>query len=106
MFPTHNVVIPTLDYERCQVCRKCEAAKHCRYKAIVRFDREEPPYYPASDELAFMVEDENINLGVDYVPVTGDQSAHIGRLKIECHLRKLLIRSYRRVDPVPIHATA
>jgi MinD superfamily P-loop ATPase len=44
MFPSHNVVIPTIDYERCQSCRKCEASAHCRFKAFVRIDREEPPY--------------------------------------------------------------
>ena len=36
--------IPTIDYERCQVCSSCSAKKHCRFKAIARFDREEPPY--------------------------------------------------------------
>jgi MinD superfamily P-loop ATPase len=44
MFPSHSVVIPTIDYERCQACGKCVAAQHCRFKAFVRFDREEPPY--------------------------------------------------------------
>ena len=43
-----NAIIPTIDYERCQVCGKCEASKHCRFKAFVRFDREEPPYIEVS----------------------------------------------------------
>ena len=36
--------IPTIEYERCQLCAACAAKEHCRFKAIVRFDREEPPY--------------------------------------------------------------
>jgi MinD superfamily P-loop ATPase len=44
MFPSHNVVIPTIDYELCQACTKCEASQHCRFKAFVRIDRDEPPY--------------------------------------------------------------
>jgi MinD superfamily P-loop ATPase len=36
--------IPTIDYERCQACASCAAKKHCRFKAIARLDREEPPY--------------------------------------------------------------
>jgi MinD superfamily P-loop ATPase len=44
MFPSHGVVMPTLDYGRCQACRKCDAAQHCRFKAFVRIDREEPPF--------------------------------------------------------------
>jgi len=43
-----TATIPTIDYERCQVCRKCEAAQHCRFKAFVRFDRKEPPYIEVS----------------------------------------------------------
>ena len=39
-----SVVTPTIDYDLCQACQRCEAAQHCRYKAFVRFDREEPPY--------------------------------------------------------------
>jgi MinD superfamily P-loop ATPase len=48
MSPFSTVVIPIIDYERCQVCRKCEAAQYCRFKAFVRFDREEPPYIEVS----------------------------------------------------------
>jgi MinD superfamily P-loop ATPase len=44
MFPSHGIVMPTLDYDRCQACRKCEAAQHCRFKAFVRIDGEEPPF--------------------------------------------------------------
>jgi MinD superfamily P-loop ATPase len=44
VFPSHNVVIPIIDYELCQACKKCEASKYCRFKAIVRIDRDEPPY--------------------------------------------------------------
>jgi len=36
--------IPTIDYDRCQACPKCEAGKHCRFRAFVRIDRDEPPY--------------------------------------------------------------
>jgi len=37
------VVTPRIDYERCQVCEKCLAAKECRFKAIIRIDRDEAP---------------------------------------------------------------
>lgn len=36
--------LPAVDYARCQICAKCVAAQHCRYRALARFDREEPPY--------------------------------------------------------------
>ena len=42
------VVTPRIDYERCQVCSKCVAAKSCKFKAIVRIDRDEPPAIDAS----------------------------------------------------------
>jgi MinD superfamily P-loop ATPase len=38
-----NIVIPTLDYSLCQACRPCEAAAHCRFKAFLRIDPDEPP---------------------------------------------------------------
>jgi MinD superfamily P-loop ATPase len=44
MFPSSSIVIPVLDYDLCQACRKCEAAANCRFKAFVRIDRDEPPY--------------------------------------------------------------
>jgi MinD superfamily P-loop ATPase len=43
-----TVVTPRMDYERCQVCDKCVAAKKCKFKAIVRIDRDEPPAIDAS----------------------------------------------------------
>ena len=45
---SNTAIIPTIDYERCQACHPCEAGKHCRFKAFVRFDREEPPYIEVS----------------------------------------------------------
>lgn len=39
-----DATLPTVDYARCQICHKCVAAEHCRYRALARFDREEPPY--------------------------------------------------------------
>jgi MinD superfamily P-loop ATPase len=44
----HTVVTPRIDYERCHVCRKCMAARGCRYKAILRIDPDEPPAIDAS----------------------------------------------------------
>ncbi len=38
-----SIVIPTLDYSLCQACRPCEAAAHCRFKAFLLIDRDEPP---------------------------------------------------------------
>ena len=43
-----TVVTPRIDYERCNVCGKCTAAKGCRFKAIIRIDRDEPPAIDAS----------------------------------------------------------
>ena len=43
MFPSTSALIPRIDYDRCQACDKCAAAKHCRFKAFVRIDRDEPP---------------------------------------------------------------
>jgi MinD superfamily P-loop ATPase len=39
-----SVIIPSVDYDQCHACAKCEAAKHCPRRALVRFDRDEPPY--------------------------------------------------------------
>jgi MinD superfamily P-loop ATPase len=44
MSPYKSVVIPAIDYEQCQACPVCEAAKHCRFRALVRIDRDEPPF--------------------------------------------------------------
>ena len=44
----HTVVTPRIDYARCQVCGKCMAARDCRFKAIIRIDRDEPPAIDAS----------------------------------------------------------
>jgi MinD superfamily P-loop ATPase len=44
----HTVVTPRIDYARCQACKKCVAAKKCRFKAIVRIDWDEPPAIDAS----------------------------------------------------------
>lgn len=43
-----TVVTPRIDYERCQVCGRCVAARECKFKAIVRIDRDEPPAIDAS----------------------------------------------------------
>ncbi len=43
-----TVVTPRIDYERCQVCDKCVAAKKCKFKAIIRIDRDEAPAIDAS----------------------------------------------------------
>ncbi len=43
-----TVVTPRIDYERCQACKKCVSAKKCRFKAIIRIDRDEPPAIDAS----------------------------------------------------------
>jgi len=44
VFPPSSMILPTLDYDRCLACPKCQAAAHCRFKAFVRIDRDEPPY--------------------------------------------------------------
>ena len=44
----HTVVTPRIDYEQCQACVKCVAAKSCKFKAIIRIDRDEPPAIDAS----------------------------------------------------------
>ena len=44
MSPYKATVIPEIDYDLCQACRKCEAASHCRFKAVRRLERDEPPY--------------------------------------------------------------
>jgi MinD superfamily P-loop ATPase len=43
-----TVVTPRIDYQQCQACSKCKAQKECRFKAIVRIDRDEPPAIDAS----------------------------------------------------------
>ena len=48
MSPSPSGIIPTVDYERCQACRPCEAGQHCRFKAFMRIDRDEPPYIEVS----------------------------------------------------------
>jgi MinD superfamily P-loop ATPase len=48
MSTLHTVVTPRIDYERCHACGKCLAAKACRFKAILRIDRDEPPAIDAS----------------------------------------------------------
>jgi len=42
--PYRDATEPTVAYARYQICRKCVAAQHCRYRALARFDRKEPPY--------------------------------------------------------------
>jgi MinD superfamily P-loop ATPase len=44
MSPHRDAAVPIVDYARCQICAQCVAAEHCRYRALARFDREEPPY--------------------------------------------------------------
>lgn len=44
MFPPSSVLLPILDYGRCQACQRCQAAASCRFKAFVHIDRDEPPY--------------------------------------------------------------
>jgi MinD superfamily P-loop ATPase len=39
-----TVLIPRIDYDRCQACKTCQAAKCCPRRALVRLDRDEPPY--------------------------------------------------------------
>ena len=34
MFPPSNIILPTLDYDRCQACKKCQAAASCRFSTI------------------------------------------------------------------------
>ena len=41
---SQSIAIPAIDYDLCQACRPCEASKHCRFKAFVRIDRDEPPF--------------------------------------------------------------
>jgi len=33
-----------IDVEKCQVCRRCLASDACKVRAIMRFDRDEPPF--------------------------------------------------------------
>lgn len=33
-----------IDDNRCQACRRCLAQRVCKVKAIVRIDRDEPPF--------------------------------------------------------------
>ena len=33
-----------IDVERCRACRPCEAAEVCKVRAIVRIDRDDPPF--------------------------------------------------------------
>lgn len=33
-----------VDYGRCRACRRCLAKNVCKVKAIVRIDRDEPPF--------------------------------------------------------------
>lgn len=48
MLSFHTVVTPRIDYERCQVCARCPAVKQCRFKAVLRIDRDEPPAIDAA----------------------------------------------------------
>jgi MinD superfamily P-loop ATPase len=41
-------VVPRVDDEQCQVCRKCAARKACRVKAIVATDPGEAPFVDGS----------------------------------------------------------
>ena len=44
----HTVVTPRIDYTLCQVCDRCVASRGCKFKAIIRIDRDEPPAIDAS----------------------------------------------------------
>ncbi len=46
--PLHTVVTPRIDYALCQACERCVAARGCKFKAIIRIDRDEPPAIDAS----------------------------------------------------------
>ncbi len=35
---------PEIDWEICQTCDPCEARRACKTRAIVKIDRDEPPY--------------------------------------------------------------
>jgi len=39
---------PVLDTGRCHACRRCLAREVCKPKAIVRIDRDEPPFVDPS----------------------------------------------------------
>ncbi len=36
--------IVQIDASLCQLCRRCAAQKACRYMAMTRIDREDPPF--------------------------------------------------------------
>lgn len=39
---------PEIDWEICQTCDPCEARRACKTRAIVKIDRDEPPYIELS----------------------------------------------------------
>jgi MinD superfamily P-loop ATPase len=39
-----NYRVPQVDMDKCRACRKCQARKSCRLKALVQFESHELPY--------------------------------------------------------------
>lgn len=44
MIPPSTKANLRIDYSLCRVCSRCLASRACRVKAVVRIDRDEPPY--------------------------------------------------------------
>jgi len=42
------MLIPEIDWDKCQVCSPCEARRSCKTRAIVQIDLDEPPYIELS----------------------------------------------------------
>ena len=45
---TTGTSIPRVDDDLCQICSRCPPISACRGRAILRFDRDEPPYIDAA----------------------------------------------------------
>ena len=45
---TKGFAIPRVEEDLCQVCRRCPPVSACRGRAILRIDRDEPPYIDVS----------------------------------------------------------
>ena len=43
-----NKPVPRIDEELCQACRRCPVISACRGRAVLRFERDEPPVIDAA----------------------------------------------------------
>ncbi|HSN78229.1 MAG TPA: 4Fe-4S binding protein [Anaerolineae bacterium] len=47
MAPPVSPRYPVIDPDACQLCPRCQVVRACRWQAVIRFDRDEPPVIDA-----------------------------------------------------------